>query len=413
MLYSDPLEEINWEAVEQFCAGRIPESAFIDYKAEWPNDLAKTIAAMANTLGGVILIGVQTDTQEMPVTPIAGVPQEPRLELRVFDICESAIFPPVIPEVKACLNAESSRAVLLIRVPISRQAHAVERNTRVYVRTGNRNSPNELADISKIEWLLGIRGKLELQRENIVQRAREHFRPLIVHALGQTAVSDDFFLRHWLGMYAVPTFPSKELVRTAIDTRRLATETVQITEEHGAQFPWNIGVAHGRHVQDGYASAAVTIHDPKNGCYHEINSHGLYFYKERVGRESQIQGVELLWSDLIARRLHSFLCGTQRLYAAVGYHGPIEIEVSLKGINGLGDLRFIPPQMTVTEALQRFWCPDQDITVPWQTNTIDLGTDIVDITISILTRINRAFGYGKELAGYRQEIATRDQNIRG
>ena len=50
-LYSAAIASITWADVERFCLQGTAENAYLDYKKDFPNDLAKTIAAMANTLG--------------------------------------------------------------------------------------------------------------------------------------------------------------------------------------------------------------------------------------------------------------------------------------------------------------------------------------------------------------------------
>ena len=62
MIYTTPIDNITWSAVEEFCAQGIAEGTYLDYKVEFPTELARTIAAMANTLGGVVLIGVEEST---------------------------------------------------------------------------------------------------------------------------------------------------------------------------------------------------------------------------------------------------------------------------------------------------------------------------------------------------------------
>ena len=61
-----PLSEITFEDVEEYCRERRPETTELDYKRQLPKDLSKHIAAMSNTLGGVIIIGVEEDATGHP-----------------------------------------------------------------------------------------------------------------------------------------------------------------------------------------------------------------------------------------------------------------------------------------------------------------------------------------------------------
>lgn len=76
MLYTKPIEQITWDDIESFCQQKIAEGPYLDYKELFPKKLEKTIAAMANTLGGVILVGIKEDKQSKPV------PDERRLPKR-------------------------------------------------------------------------------------------------------------------------------------------------------------------------------------------------------------------------------------------------------------------------------------------------------------------------------------------
>ena len=55
-LWTKPIHEIAFADIDSFCQAGWEESTRLDYKGEWPNDLAKTMAAMANTVGGLIIL---------------------------------------------------------------------------------------------------------------------------------------------------------------------------------------------------------------------------------------------------------------------------------------------------------------------------------------------------------------------
>jgi hypothetical protein len=61
-IYNAPVDGITWQAVEDFLVQNVKEGAYLDYKVDWPKELERTIAGMANTFGGVILIGVDQNT---------------------------------------------------------------------------------------------------------------------------------------------------------------------------------------------------------------------------------------------------------------------------------------------------------------------------------------------------------------
>ena len=176
-LWSKPVAQITFPDIDEFCKTMQPEGARLDYKGiEFPKDLAKTIAAFANTLGGLIILGVDADkNSNTPIwPPTAGMPVAAGLSERVIQVAQDAIYPPVRVDVSNIIENDllPKHAIVVIRVPESREApHATEKNTRVYVyeRTGNKNEPYELAEIDRIEHLLNRRSRMVDQREAELQ----------------------------------------------------------------------------------------------------------------------------------------------------------------------------------------------------------------------------------------------------
>src|ERR1700690_200309 len=178
-LYRKQIEQITWDEIETFCQQGIAEGAYLDYKADFPENLYKTIAAMANTFGGIVIIGVGEDKDNKPVVPLTGIEFKKGLSERVMNIILTNITPPVFPEIQPCPSADGEKALVLIRIPQSHQGpHAVMKNTKVYLRTGNRNNPEELADIDRILWLVDHRRKSEQLRERLLVKANDRFKSL-------------------------------------------------------------------------------------------------------------------------------------------------------------------------------------------------------------------------------------------
>ena len=154
-------EEVNFDKIKDFCEEQNPEGETIEYKRAFPTDsakLAKSISAMANTHGGIILIGVRANkTTNTPIMPIEGMELTQGLEEKVTSICLTNIYHPYFPSIKVCDfkndNGED-RAVVFIRVLESDQTpHAINNNTDVYFRIKSQNEPFRKATIDEIEWL--------------------------------------------------------------------------------------------------------------------------------------------------------------------------------------------------------------------------------------------------------------------
>lgn len=135
-LHSIPLTNVAWSDIERFCEQQITEGTSLDYKRSLPSDLERTVAAMANTLGGLILIGVTEDGHGRPELPILGLPPERGIAERILSICAANINPPIVPRVEVVIDPDGKRAVALVRIAQSHEApHAMRRTLAcMYVR---------------------------------------------------------------------------------------------------------------------------------------------------------------------------------------------------------------------------------------------------------------------------------------
>src|SRR3954451_18508567 len=96
-LWNKPISSIDFSDIDLFCQGKLPESARLDYKVDFPSNLEKTIAAFANTVGGLILLGVDSDAKDnTPVwPPVKAIPLVPGIQERIYQKSTEAIHPPV------------------------------------------------------------------------------------------------------------------------------------------------------------------------------------------------------------------------------------------------------------------------------------------------------------------------------
>jgi len=103
------------------------------YKPD-PNDLAKTIASLANTRGGYLLIGVEDDGS---VTGVGSPKQADELMLLISQVCQNNIEPSLICGVnKRRIHDES---ILLVEVPAFSPSRPHRAGKVYYVRDANRS----------------------------------------------------------------------------------------------------------------------------------------------------------------------------------------------------------------------------------------------------------------------------------
>ena len=155
-----------------FAGNGLREGVRVDYKVE-PANIAKVVSSFANTAGGILIVGVKTDTNNMPIFPLVGYSARPGIEEQITQSCYEGIYPPIIPLVKVIpLPTEPDRVLVIIKVHESIEApHAIENSTRVYVRVNRTSNHVALADIDRIEYLFSRRLNAEKRRDGLIQKA--------------------------------------------------------------------------------------------------------------------------------------------------------------------------------------------------------------------------------------------------
>jgi hypothetical protein len=401
---SKPLADISWADVETFCQRRVTEGASLDYKEDFPKKLEKTIAAMANTLGGTILIGVPEDAEGKPMAPLPGIAFDRGLAEKVLSISAANIQPPVVPGVQVCTDITGQRAIVVIQVPQSRDApHAIESNTQVYVRTGQRNDPDALANLDRIQWMLGNRRKAEDFRDWLIRRASARFDTVSGGEVPQIARSQGFALPRLnipnaialvpelpclFTVLLVPTYPSAEplILPAALqrDMRGIAVPDPMLT---ASTFPFvEIG---SRLVEDG-----VIIHmGETERTYHtHLNIHGLYFHKQSMlyELENKSAGTKslVIRSAEIMRRTRTMIDSGAKLYTLLNYFGPLHVRIRLERIIGH------PLLITPSNGEQYIrYSTDHEIDAIELTSTAELTSNSLALTHWLVRRIGWAFNW--------------------
>lgn len=333
-LFTKPIFEISYQDVIAFCQQGIGESINLDYKRDFPSSgLEKTISAFANTFGGIILIGVE-DEDSKPKPPFEGVEYKDKLEERVWNIIVDNIYPPVFPEIRVCPQ-ENNKTFVVIRVSQSNETpHAIYNSTQVYIRTGNRNKPEDLASVEQIEWLRNRRRKSEELREMLYRRAEDKYQTIC----GQRKIKFGEFTLSF-----TPLYPQKPLI-TVEEIESIINEMKVIVA--GREFPrlphYNL-----EPVQDGIVNFFFNK-DTGFITHTEINKFGLIFYKEDLGsRRKETVESETIWRvhlDTIVRILDISFESIAKFYNTVGYWGLVEAKCHLAKLLGVRFVRLKPSE---------------------------------------------------------------------
>lgn len=152
-----PYDKITFDQIKAFCSLKIHESTRVAYKKELVKEkILRTIAAMANTDGGIIIVGVPEEKEQGGQRSIPGNPegvQAKNARQTIVNWCYAFLQPVYCPEIKEIPVGDSSKAVVFIRInrdevpsiPVS----VLEQGIFIRVDEGDR-----IADLTHIRMLI-------------------------------------------------------------------------------------------------------------------------------------------------------------------------------------------------------------------------------------------------------------------
>ena len=137
------------------------ESVTLEFKEEFPkkaHDLAKEIAALASTQGGLVLLGVTDGRKIIGVPGSETVKGAKALKERVEGICALSIDPPV--EVTMEVVAIRSHHIVVIKVPnSSKEVHFA--NEKPYIRCSSISRPATSQEVKDRILMADVLKRLE------------------------------------------------------------------------------------------------------------------------------------------------------------------------------------------------------------------------------------------------------------
>ena len=160
-MFTGDLERKTYADVDAFLKESIPEGLRLDYKRKVTDRIERTIAAMANSEGGVIVIGVEeegkTGKPKLPPDGIDLAGQAERVQSKAYQAIHEPItaldigtFP--FPD-------DGERGVLVVRVhPSERAPHAVDQGRTILRRVGAQamkegDDLDDRMDLDRMGWL--------------------------------------------------------------------------------------------------------------------------------------------------------------------------------------------------------------------------------------------------------------------
>lgn len=320
-MFTKPLSQAEYSDVVNFC-NTFGEDVRVEYKSEMIENIPKTISAFANTLGGIIVIGAETDKVQNKVTAMNGIDKKAGIEEGIINSSLNGIYPSVIPEVKIFEIPEKGDKILaVIKVHESIEApHAIQNSTRVYIRTGSTSQPYELAEIGRIEYMLKRREKPVKFKEELIQRAHDRFERF----LGALRPP-----KPCLYISISPVFSYRPLI--SLDELYMFCTGVELGS------PVYYYVDYPQRITDGICKLSGNADD---FSYREINHYGLVFTCDTLDKmKSGWTGSDPEKNERLYIRFAHFVLHigktlklAEMFYNKCGYLGNLEVKVNVENI---------------------------------------------------------------------------------
>jgi len=164
--------EASFDDVVDFCKEENIEGTTLDYKKDIPRDLAKHFAAFSNTLGGIIIIGVEEDPETGLPVKWTGIPNEGKLIERIQQFAMNVTPIPSF-RVRVVENNKNKKVFVLIKIfEGSEPPYTTLGSSNIMLRTGNISTHLTQANKEELQRLYNKRNKADSLRK--VSNAEVH-----------------------------------------------------------------------------------------------------------------------------------------------------------------------------------------------------------------------------------------------
>ncbi|MEU6656805.1 ATP-binding protein [Streptomyces sp. NPDC046900] len=161
-LFAASAADLTIERIRAFAARpEQVESLTLEFKREYSTSLLKTIAAMANTYGGLIMVGIidKAEADKKGCERVVGVDAQETID-KIASGCREKFDPPWEPTfIPVPLDDESGRSVVVIRVDANVAPRPLLMDLRAPIRLSGQNSTadrDKLLQLAREEPTAGV-----------------------------------------------------------------------------------------------------------------------------------------------------------------------------------------------------------------------------------------------------------------
>jgi Putative DNA-binding domain len=341
LVFRETLEAVTWADIDQLCADQVSEGTEFELKSDLPtrdgslhpwhsggqlgeyarNQIAEEIIAFANTLGGVVCLGI-TETSDHPKRADGPNPM-PRIHDLARRLRQSVyeIIDPPLPVLEAVgIEFQADTGVVLLRVPQSRRRpHRHQVSKEVFVRRNDETVRITMREIQE----LTMQAVSEATRiETTISKRRQKFREPGKAWLAEKATD----ARVGLHILAIPTIPidlGRVKGRPRL-TNFAPTVTAQLAngQRDCCPWPWKPKPTDWR---PGLRSIGSAIQGPDSAASHSLQTNGSCELEFKLKATDQRPGMFVGW---LVGALGFMLAWIERVRTEAGV--PVEFACAIQ-----------------------------------------------------------------------------------
>jgi hypothetical protein len=328
-IYTKPISQLTTADLEELLQSNAVENIRLEFKLTEPvkDETLKKLSSFANTFGGFLVIGAQANSVDGRLQALPGLDPIQGYKQRLIQWSFDGVYPPLIVEVSDPIPVPGNTSKVCYVVSIAESdavPHFLNGRKGVWVRADEFSNRYDaaLADEDEIRHLLDRRRMVRERRTNLVNRARQRFDTYLEkkHTDKDGNITKSGPL---LKFVIVPRFPTKPLVPQE-DLRQIVFE--KLINWRGDLFP-NLS-----RQQFTFQHESVIVLDAiaHHESYFELNIWGLVYYGLQL--ETKHHNLEGIHAFELAGTILLYLHHASRMYAQVGYSGPLLLHLNLVSI---------------------------------------------------------------------------------
>lgn len=348
-MFGKKLNEVTFADVKNFCDKKNKEGINLDYKKDFSSSkkIAKTIAAMANALGGWIIIGVEDDGDDNPKLPIEGLDWDKQLSLRVTNLVIGNISPPALPLIHVCKPNENNKTIVILYIQESKDApHWLFNENKLCIRLADRTSSTEWERLATAdEWeYLRQKKKRSIETYKIHRELLDNLfdaydsKSELEYNLSKSSLlnlptprmANEENINDKMNIIISPKYPTKELF--AVNDSVNIIEGIKFRDAYGTTkyFPFSDTSIPYNTFQRGI-HVYTADNNRKRINYFALNQFGMFSFKQNVVYYDSISAEGTLLLEQLLVQFKQNLIFARKLYENINYLGIINIDVIIDG----------------------------------------------------------------------------------